>query len=132
MALFAVRVEDSPVVNKWYAETLERSQQDSLVQNPFKWRWKKFRHEKKLLLVCEASPVIPNFCPIFWLSAVGVLVVWGVNPVFWILIGLGLCWYFWTSAFYYHMTWVALRRKQKYRGVFKRVKLSDVVREVVL
>lgn len=132
MALFAVRLDDCPAVNKWYSETVERGKQDSLIKNPIKWRWKRFKKGRSVLLVCDASPAYFNFSIFGWITAVGILLIWGMNWAVWVFLAMGMLGYFWTSTFFYHMTWLALRKKMHYKGLLKRVRLRNVVQEVVL
>lgn len=132
MALFVIKTADRPEVNQWFADTLHRSKDDSLVKNPFKWKMKRIKTGRDLFLVMDAQPVIPNFSIFGWVTALAILLTWGFNVGVWIFLGIGLLGYFWTAEFFYHMTLLALRKKAKYQGKIKRIKLADLIREVVL
>lgn len=132
MALFAVRTEDKPEVKQWFNETRHRSQDDSFIRNPFKWKLKAIKTGQDLLIVCDVEPVIPNFTIFGWVTSFAIAFIWGVGWYVWPGVCVGMLTYFWTADFYYQMTKVALRKKAKYRGSIKRVKLSELIKEVVL
>lgn len=131
MALFIMQTKNRPAVHNWFMETVKRSKDSSAVKNPFTWKLKLERSDNDLLLVCDAQPIIFNFAIFGWFSAVGVLMVWGVNIAFWLLIMLGMMSYFWTADFYYRMSILALK-KNGYRGEIKRIKPSEYIRRRVL
>lgn len=128
MSVLAVRTEDKPEVRQWFNETRARSKTDRFI----KWKMKVIKSGKDLLLVFEFKPVIFNFTIFGWVMAFGVFFVWGLNWVVWAGVVIGMGTYFWTPEFCHHMTILALRKKAKYRGSIKRVKLSELIQEVVL
>lgn len=132
MALFVLRTESRPEVRRWLDETRLRSQEKSLIKNPFKWKLKVIKTGKELLIVCGVEPVFFNFSIFGWVTALAVFFIWGIHWVVWLGVLVGMLSYFWTAEFYYHMTWLALRKKAKYRGSIKRVKLAELIEEVVL
>ena len=130
MGLLVLRTEDAPEVRQWCETAVKRGEKDLF----YKWKIKIFHSSKKseLLIVIDAQPLIPPFYLAGWAVAFGVLMIWGVNIAVWIGVVIGMGGYFWTSSFLHHMTWIALRKKVKYSGLLKRVKLSDLVKEVIL
>lgn len=131
MVVFALKTEDVKEVRQWVKETVERSKETDLIKNPLKWKFQLVKSGGALIMVCDVQPLI--FCyPIMgWLIAIIVASVWGFNQVFWISVSLGLTSFFWTAEFFYRMTRLALRKNAKYAGRIDRVKLSDVIKEVV-
>lgn len=132
MPLFVVKTENNPEVKQWFNETRLRSKEASLIKNPFKWKLKVIKTGKDLLIVCDVQPVIFNFSIFGWVTAFTVFFIWGLHWVVWLGVLVGMMTYFWTSEFYYHMTWLALRKKARYEGSIKRIKFSELIREVVL
>lgn len=132
MALFVVRVEDRKCVRQWFSDTQERSKEDSVLRNPLKWRLNSIKQGKSLLLVCDVEPVFFNFSVFGWVSGVAVFLIWGYHWVLWPCVIIGMMTYFWTADFFFQMTKLALRKKAKYSGPVKRVKLAELIREVVL
>lgn len=132
MALFVVRTKDKAEVRQWFDETRERSKENNFIKNPFKWKLKMIKQGRDLLIVCDVQPLIFNFTIFGWVTAFVVFFLWGANWIVWSSVIVGMGTYFWTSAFFYQMTKLALRRKAKYSGPLKRVKLAELIKRVVL
>ena len=132
MALFALRTRDSRKVREWFSDTQKRSEDKSLLRNPLKWKLKSIKKGQDLILVCDVVPVYFNFSIFGWITGFGVVVIWGYHWVLWPCILLGMLGYFWTWPFFYQMMKLALRMKARYTGPIKRVKLSELIKEVVL
>lgn len=128
MAVLAVRTEAQPEVKSWCDQAVKRGEKDLF----FKWKIKVIPKDQDLLIVMDAQPLIPHFYLVGWLLAFAVLLIWGMNIAVWIGVVIGMGGYFWTASFLHHMIWLALRKKAKYSGRLKRVKLSELVKEVVL
>lgn len=130
MVVYAVKTEHSGDIEYWLKETTKRSEDQSMLKNPFKMRFKKFKKKKGLILVFDVKPLYPNFTPFGFVIAFGVLCIFG--PVFWVWPGLvlGMLGYFWSSEFFLFMTKLGIRRAG-YKGVFKRIRLRALIEEVM-
>ena len=131
MVVFAVRVSDCVEFRNWLKKTIDRGKNLPVAKNPFEWKFKTFKKNKNVLLVCEARPLLFNFSYMGWLSALGIFLTFGLHWILWPCVIVGMLGYFWTSGFYYNLLWIALKKQSK-SVVVKRVKLDDVIREVVL
>lgn len=131
MAVFALRTEDHSTVDEWVYASIQRGRYLPATKNPYEWRFKKVRRKDSLLIVCEAKPLIPQFFWGGWIAGAGVFVVWGYHWVLWPCVLVGMLGYFWSSEFFYLMSRLALR-KEGYKGSIKRVRLVELVKEVVL
>jgi hypothetical protein len=131
MAIFALRVEDRPEVRQWIDATWQRGKHLPVSMNPYVWRFRTIKKKENLLVVCEAKPLIFNFSVGGWIAGLGIVFIVGYHWILWPCVFVGMLGYFWTSDFFYQMSRLALK-KVKYEGSIKRVKMDDVVREVVL
>lgn len=128
MILYAIKTDKDPAVDTWIKETKERSKENSMLKNPFMWKIKKV---KKNITVFDVRVLFPNFSWMGWVTGVMVLFVWGATK--WLIPcmivgGLGI---FWTGEFFFWMTKKGLK-KAGYSGPVKRLKLREVIQEVVL
>jgi len=132
MVLFVVRTKDKAEVRQWFDDTRKRSKDASIVKNPFRWKLKIIKQGRNLVMVCDVQPLIFNFTIFAWISAFAIFFIWGAHLMVLISVIIGMGTYFWTSDFYYQMTKLALRRKAKYSGPIKRVKLAELIRREIL
>lgn len=99
-----------------------------MLKSPFTGRFKQCCNG---LIVVEINPLYPNFSLFGWLSGIGVMFVWGVTAWLipcWIIGCTGI---FWSSHFYYWMNKKGLR-KAGYSGSMDRVKLTNLIKEVIM
>ena len=131
MAVFALRTLDHSAVDEWVYASMQRGKHLPIARNPYEWRFKKVKKKDSLFVVCEVKPLVPPFYLGGWIAGAGVFLVWGYHWVLWPCVVVGMLGYFWTGEFFYQMSRLALR-KAGYKGSIKRIKLSELVREVVL
>lgn len=131
MSLYAFKTENHNAVIEWVSATKQRAKDTSLIKNPLNWRIKTIRREDFLYVIVEAKPVYFNFSWFGWVTAGGLLVILGLSA--WIIpfLVIGCLGIFWTAEPVFLLTKKALR-KHGYSGSIKRLKLGDMIREVVL
>ena len=131
MAMYGMMLEKQDAVSKWIAQTNERTKEESFLKNPFKTKMKFWLRKKEVLLLIDIQPLYFNFTIFGWLLAVGTLIAFGFG--WWLIPGivLGCLGVFWTADFYFLMAKLGLR-KAGYTGKVKRLKLSEIIREVIL
>lgn len=130
MALFAVKTDRSDAVADWFNETTSRARESNMLKNPFNIRVKRIFRRTYWVLVLEVSPVYPNLSIFGWMTAVGIVMLWGWT--WWLLpaVFIGCLGVFWTSEFYFLVTKMGLR-KAGYKGPVKRLRFADVIKEVI-
>lgn len=131
MAIYSFRTAKSEAVNKWLLETKERSKENNFLKNPFKLRFKKIVQKESWIIVVEMTPVFANISFIWWMMAFGIFFLWGLTPLILVPAIAGLSGIFWTSDFYFFMNKQALK-KSGYKAKIQRLKLADLISEVVL
>jgi len=131
MSLYSIKTENLLNVTNWVKETKKRGQENSIMKNPFYWKFKTIKTKKDLIIVIDARPVLPNFSFMGWFCGAVFLILWGVSALLIPCIFVGCMGIFWTADFLFFMTKRALR-KQGYKGPIKRIKHADLIREVIL
>ena len=131
MSLYSLKTEDSVFVRQWVKATKKRGEDNNLLKNPFVWNIKTFKRKADLFVVVDAKPLLPNFSIMGWVCGLFVIMIWGVT--FWLIpcMVLGCLHVFWTGEFLFLMTKKALR-KHWYSGPIKRLKHSEIIRELIL
>lgn len=132
MPVYALKTQKARSVQKWLKETKARSKEGNMLKNPFMMEFRSYSNKSDLILLCKVKPLYPNVSIMGWISAFAIVFVWGWHWVLWPCIILGMLGYFWTSEFYATMTRIALRRKAKYTGPIKRLRLAKFIEEVLL
>jgi hypothetical protein len=127
MVTYAIRTDNSPLVEKWLSQLKNRSSDANFLKNPFSISFKKF---KSLTVFC-VKPMYPNFSWMGWLSGLGILLVFG--QTYWLIpcVVIGTLGIAWTPEFYFMVTKRGLR-KIGYTGKVERVKLGVFIEEVLL
>ena len=130
MAIYGMMLEKQDAVSKWIAETDKRSKEENFFKNPFKLRMKFWLRKKEVLLIMDIKPLYFNFSVFGWFMSAGALFMFGFGWWLWPGIILGCLGVFWTADFYFFMAKLGLR-KAGYKGKIKRLKLGDIIREVI-
>jgi len=130
MAMYGILLDKDKAVAKWIAETTKRTQEENFLKNPFKTKIKFWLKKKQLLLLMDITPIYFNYTIFGWVMSAGTLLMFGLGWWVWPGIILGCLGFFWTSEFYFEMTKLGLRRAG-YKGKIKRMRLGEVIREVV-
>ena len=131
MSLYSFKTDHSTAVIKWVNATKKRGQDNNLLKNPFVWNIKTFKRKEDLFVVIDAKPLLPNFSFMGWICGLFVLIIGGVTA--WLIpcMILGCLHIFWTGEFMFFATSKALR-KHGYSGPIKRLKHSEIIRELIL
>jgi len=137
MSLYSFKTDWSPVVEKWIRATKKRGLENNMLKNPYFWKIKTMTKPKRLLkrgeliVIIDAKPLLPNFSFMGWVCGIFVLMIWGATM--WLIpcMILGCLHVFWTGEFMFLMTKKALR-KHGYTGPIKRLKHSEIIRELIL
>jgi len=137
MSLYGLKTDNPDEVLVWVRATKNRGQDNNVLKNPFVWTIKTLTKPKgllkrgELIVVIDAKPLLPNFSFMGWVCGIFVLMIWGAT--FWLIpcMMLGCLHVFWTGEFMFLMTKKALR-KHGYTGPIKRLKHSEIIREVIL
>lgn len=130
MAVYGMVLDKQDSVMQWIADTSRRGKEEGLVKNPFKVRIKFWLRKKEVLLVMSMNSVYFNYTIFGWVAAVASYLLlgfgWWLFP--WVVFGcLGV---FWSPEFYYWTTRLGLK-KAGYTGKFRRLRLKDIIQEVV-
>jgi hypothetical protein len=131
MAMFGILLDKDVAVTKWIADTKKRTTYDNVFKNPFKTKIRFWNKKGEVLLLMDITPIYFNYSIYGWFMSAGTLLLFGFGWWMWPGIVLGCLGLFWTSEFYFVMTKLGLRRTG-YKGKIKRMKLSRLIREVVL
>lgn len=131
MSLYCFKTKNLQNVNDWVRDTKKRSKDSNIMKNPFFWKIKTIRRNDWLYCIVEAKPLYFNFSWFGWISGVGILFIWGLTA--WIIpfFIIGCCGVFWTAEPVFLLNKKALR-KYGYSGPIKRLKFSEIIREVIL
>lgn len=131
MSLYCFQTYLNSDVERWVKETKERGKESNLLKNPFHWKIKTIKRHDRLFVIVDAKPVYFNFSWFGWITGGGILVIWG--PTAWIIpfLLIGCCGIFWTAEPLFLLTKKALR-KYGYKEYIKRLKFSEIIREVMM
>jgi len=124
MAVFGVRVKDSPTTKEFFSNADEKLQDENLVRNPFKGGVRKIGD----LYIINMEPVYMDFSPFIMLSALATYLVWGFRWWTISLMCLSLIRVFWSRYFFYFFLRRGLKKKG-YDDKIKLVKLKDIIKE---
>lgn len=131
MSLYGFKTENTLNVTDWVKATKQRGKDTNLLKNPFTWKIKAIKRGESLVCIIDAKPVYFNFSWFGWITGGGILLIWG--PTAWIIpfLLIGCMGIFWTAEPLFLLNKKALR-KHGYSGPIKRLKFSEIIKEVIL
>lgn len=126
MAIFGVKIENSPEVKQFFSDTNDRLQGENLVKNPFNGGIR-YRAGVYIVKIC---PIYANFTPVFPLLGFGLTTIFGFRWWHLIFYSVGLLGWFWSNNFFKFVMKKGLR-KAGYTGKLQFIKESDIIEKVV-